>query len=232
MEFLLLFNEREGGPQPDEEGFARMAKYSDELRRRGVLRRGAPLAEASEGAIVRVRDGEVFITDGPFPETKELIAGFWIVDVADRAAALEIARHCPHLGRGPIEIHAVGQRHSFPDSGRDTPYLFAFRVEPGLSDSDGSKLREMLAFTRARAAEGSVFETAPLRSDPPAAHLALAAGTTVVKDGPFVETKDMIGGYSLVRAPGRAEAIDLARRTPHATWGPIEVRRIPFFDPV
>jgi hypothetical protein len=51
-------------------------------------------------------------------------------------------------------------------------------------------------------------------------------------DGPFAETKEMIGGYSLVRAKGRAAAIELAKRFPHARWGPVEVREILFFDPV
>jgi len=53
-----------------------------------------------------------------------------------------------------------------------------------------------------------------------------------VTDGPFAETKDAIGGYSLVRATGRAAAIELAKRYPHARWGPVEVREILFFDPV
>ena len=58
------------------------------------------------------------------------------------------------------------------------------------------------------------------------------AGKVTATDGPFAETKEMIGGYSLVRAKGRAAAIELAKRYPHARWGPVEVREILFFDPV
>ena len=104
MEFLLLFNERKGTPPPEAEGRAAMTKYSGELRSRGVLRRGGPLAPASAGAGVRVRDGKAFVTDGPFAETKELIAGFWIVDVADRArspAPRTAPRSCSHSAWSP-----------------------------------------------------------------------------------------------------------------------------------
>lgn len=230
MEFLLLFNERKGTPPPEEEGFAAMKKYAGELRSKGVLRRGGPLAPASAGAVVRVRDGKAFVTDGAFPETKELVAGFWIVDVADRAEALEIARRCPHARRGPIELHALQHRYTFTDSNNGTPFLLAFRMEPGLSDPDGAKLREMIGF--AEALEGTVFETAPLGDEPPAARIEAKAGKIFLTDGPFAETKDAIGGYSLVRAKGRAAAIELAKRYPHARWGPVEVREILFLDPV
>jgi len=232
VEFLLLFNERKGTPPPEEAGLAAMKKYSGELRTRGVLRRGGPLAPATNGAGVRVRDGQAFVTDGPFPETKELVAGFWIVDVADRADALEIARRCPHAQRGPIELHALKDRRTFSDSESGTPFLLAFRMEPGLGDPDGAKLREMIGFTQALVRERTLFETAPLGNDPPAARIEAKAGRMFVTDGPFAEAKEMIGGYSLVRAKGRAAAIELATRYPHARWGPIEVREILFFDPV
>jgi hypothetical protein len=232
MEFLLLFNEREGTPPPVAEGFAKMKGYSGELRARGVLRRGGPLAPSADGVGVRVRDGKAIVTDGPFPETKEVIAGFWIVDVADRAAALEIARHCPHAQRGPIELHAMSKRYTFTDSENGTPFLLAFRMEEGLCDPDGAKLREMVAFAEALSRDGVVFETAPLADQPASARVEAKAGKIVVTDGPFAETKDMIGGYSLVRAPNRAAAVELAKRYPHATWGPVEVREILFFDPV
>lgn len=231
MEFLLLFTERTDVPLPEGGGPGEMKAYAGELRRRGVLRRGGPLAPAAAAAAVRVRDGKAFVTDGPFAETKELVAGFWIIDVADRAAALEIARRCPHAVRGPIELHVVRHRYLFPDAGSGTPFLLAFRMEPGLTDPDGAKLREMLAFAETLARQGTLFETAPLGDDPPAARIETRAGRTSVTDGPFAETKDAIGGYGLVRAPGRAEAIALATRFPHAGWGPVEVREILFFDP-
>jgi hypothetical protein len=232
MQFLLLFNERKGTPPPEEADLAEMTKYSGELRSRGVLRRGGPLAPASAAAGVRMRDGEALVTDGPFVETKEVVGGFWIIEVADRAEALEIARRCPHVLRGPIELHAVRERYTFADPEDGSAFLFAFRTEPGLSDPDGARKRQMIRFAEALARDRTLFEIAPLSDDPPAARIDAAAGKILVTDGPFAETKDAIGGYALVRTSGKAAAIALAKQFPHASWGPVEVREILFFDPV
>lgn len=232
MEFLLLFNDREGTPPPVPADMAPMTRYSNELRDRGVLRRGAPLGRGAEAARVRVQDGEALVTDGPFPETKEMVAGFWIVDVPDREAALEIARKVPHLGRGPVEVHALPRRFSYRDLEKGRPFFLAFRMEPGLVDADGSKYARMIAWAEARSRDGTVFEIARLGDEPPAARLEMQDGKPLVKDGPFAETKDALGGYSLVRARDRAAAVEIAKQYPHATWGPVEVREILFFDPV
>jgi hypothetical protein len=74
--------------------------------------------------------------------------------------------------------------------------------------------------------EGKHFETAHLALDPPPARVQSRRGRTLVTDGPFAETKDVVGGYALVRAASRADAIELAKRFPHAKWGPVEVREM------
>jgi hypothetical protein len=107
-----------------------------------------------------------------------------------------------------------------------------FRVEPGLTDCDGAKLREMIAFGEGLASQGTLVETAPLKADPPPARVELRGGKPLVTDGPFAEAKEAVGGYGVVRVADRAAAVELARRYPHARWGPIEVREILFFDRV
>ena len=92
MEFVLLFTERKGAPAPEPAGMAEMGKFAGELASRGILKRGAPLASESAAACVRVRDGKTLVSDGPFAESKEVVGGFWIIDVGDRDAAIEIAR--------------------------------------------------------------------------------------------------------------------------------------------
>jgi hypothetical protein len=229
---MLLFTQPGGEPCPEPDGMAEMKKFAGELAQEGKLRRGAPLAADSAGARVRVRGGGAFVTDGPFAETREVVGGFWIVEVSSREEALEIARRCPHARYGTVELHRVAQRASFGDARAGTPFLFAFRMEPGLGDPDGAKLREMIAFGDALAREGTLLETAPLAGEPPPARVRVRGGKVLVTDGPFAETKDAVGGYGLVRVAGRAEAIELAKRYPHARWGPVEVREILFFDPV
>src|SRR5262245_13522891 len=232
MEFALLFTEREARATPDPDGFAAMSEFVGELAKRGKLMRGAPLGSARDGATVRVREGKAFVSDGPFAESKEVVGGFWIIDAADRAEAIEIAQRTPHARYGSVEVHPIDVRYTYPDRGRQTPFLMVFRMEPGLCDPDGSKLREMIAFGESLEGEATLLETAPLASDPPPARVEVRKGRVLVTDGPFAEAKEAVGGYAVVRVADRAAAIELAKRYPHARWVPVEVREILFFDPV
>lgn len=233
MEFLLWFTEREGAPVPPEGGgMAEMKKLSGELASAGKLRRGAPLGPVSDQAVVRVRSGKAFVSDGPYAESKEVVGGFWIVDVASREEAIEIAKRSPHASYGTVEVHPVDFRLTYTDTGEGTPFLFAFRREPGLSDEDGAKLREMIAFSEELASRGTLVETAPLSAEPHPARIEVRRGKALVTDGPFAEAKEAVGGYGVVRVADRAAAVELAKRYPHARWGPVEVREILFFDPV
>ena len=233
MEFMLLFIDREGTPAGEAAGIADLTRFAGELASQGRLPRAVPLHPASAGARVRVRDGTAFVTDGPFAESKEALGGFWIFEAKSRNEAIEIARRAfelgeprPHARGGTIELHVVQGRYTFPDAGEGTPYLLVFLMEPGPTDPDGAKGREMRAYGEALVREGKQFETAHLAQDPPPARIQSRRGKTLVTDGPFAETKDVVGGYSLVRAASRADAIDLAKRFPHAKWGPVEVREM------
>ena len=231
MEFMLLFNEPERITTPDSEAMAVMGRFAKELARAKKLRRGFPLAGAAEAATVRVRDGQPVVKDGPFAETKEQIAGVWIIDAADRAEVLEIARRIPHVSHGPIEVHALGGRYGAADSEKGTPFILVFRLEPG-HVFDPAKGREMMEFGTALQNDGTQFETGHLSGNPRPARLEPRSGKTFVTDGPFAETKEAVGGYSLIRVPSRAAAIEIAKRYPHAKWGAVEVREVLFFDPV
>jgi hypothetical protein len=230
MEFLLLFLAPHGAPEPEPAGMAEMGRYAAELASRKILKRGAPLASA--GACVRVRDRKVAVTDGPFAESKELVAGFWIVDVADRDAAIELARRSPHARQAAVEVHRLLGRHTFPDAEEGRPFLHAFLMEPGPRDPDGALGREMRAFGEELVRAATLLETAPLASAPPPARVEVRGGRPHVTDGPFAESKEAIAGYGLVRSADRAASIELAQRWPHARWGTVEVREILFFDRV
>jgi len=232
MHFMLLFIDRRDARTGEPAGMGELKRFAGELASQGKLRRAAPLGPEAAGARIRVRDGKAFVVDGPFAESKEVLGGFWIVDVASRDEAIEIARRAfelgeprPHARSGTIEVHLVRARHTFPDSGEGTPFLLAFRMEPGLIP-DRAKMQEMMAYGEKLVREGKQYETAPLADDPPPARIQSRRGKTLVTDGPFAETKDVVGGYSLVRAANRADAIELAKRFPHAKWGPVEVREM------
>jgi hypothetical protein len=229
---MLLFVEERGAPRGGPDRLAEMGKFAGELASQGRLRLGAPLRAESEAARIQVRAGKPIVTDGPFAESKEVLGGFWIIDVAGREEALELARRCPHAQYGIVEVHPLEFRMAAADPGQGTPFLYAFRAgRPRIQDADRSKLREMLDFTVTLKQEGRFLETAPLAGDPPPARIETRGGKLLVTDGPFAEAKEIVGGYAIVRAASRAEAIEIARRYPHAKWGPVELREILFFDP-
>ena len=89
----------EAGPRPDAETrkmFADMGRFNDELARAGVLLSGDGLQPSSKGKRVRFAGEKRTVTDGPFAETKELVAGFWLWQVKSMDEAVEWVRRCPH----------------------------------------------------------------------------------------------------------------------------------------
>jgi hypothetical protein len=231
VEYMLLFVQRRG--EPAEAGAMKsMNAFAQELADRGKLRRGAPLAAEAQSIRVRVRDGAVLVHDGPFMETKEVVGGFWVVDVADRSEALEIAKRTPHARYGTVIVQRLSTRFAFPDAGKGTPWFFAFHGEPVVEDCDGAKLREMIAWSEELARADKLFDTAPLSQDPPPARVEVRGGEALVVDGPFAEAKEAIGGYAILRADSVEEALAIAKRYPHARWGPVEAREILFLDRV
>jgi len=231
VEFMLMFDLADESAEPSPEGMAEMGRVAQELAHRKKLRRGFPLAGTADAATVRVRDGRAVVHDGPFAETKEHVAGVWIIEATDRSEVLEIASRIPHTRHSPTEVHALGGRYRATDTEKGKPFILLFRMEQGRVPTP-DEMREMIAFGTQLQNDGIQFETAPLADDPPPARLEPGKGEVLVTDGPFAETKEGVGGYSLIRVPDRATAIEIAKRYPHAKWGSVEVREILFFDRV
>ena len=95
----------ESGVMPEPELLEAMGKYNEELAKAGVMLAGEGLQSSSKGARIRFSGGKRAVVDGPFTESKELIAGFWILLVKSRAEAIEWIKRCPHpFGQGEAEI--------------------------------------------------------------------------------------------------------------------------------
>src|SRR3984957_10665112 len=110
MRFMMIVKankDSEAGVMPSEELLSTMGKYNDELMKAGVLLDLAGLQPSSKGARIKFSGGKRTIVDGPFAESKELIAGYWIIQVKSREEAMEWAKRAPapHEGwEGEIEI--------------------------------------------------------------------------------------------------------------------------------
>ena len=124
MRFMMIVKankDSEAGVMPDESLIAEMTKYNEELVKAGVMLDGAGLQPSSKGFRVKFAGGKRTLIDGPFTETKELIAGYWLIQVKSREEATEWAKRvpAPH-GRdqdGEIEIRQLFEVDDFPPSG-------------------------------------------------------------------------------------------------------------------
>ena len=108
----------EAGKMPSRELLAEMGKFNEELVKAGVLLAAEGLHASSKGARVRFSGDKRSVTDGPFTETKELIAGFWLWQVKSKEEAVEWVKRCPNpmLGPSEIEIRPLFEMADFGDA--------------------------------------------------------------------------------------------------------------------
>jgi hypothetical protein len=99
---------------PDKEIVMAMRKFNEEMVKAGVLLTAEGLHSTSKGYRVRVSGGKKIVTDGPFTEAKEVIAGFWIIQAKSKEEALEWAKRCPLPEDGLIEVRQVFENCDFP----------------------------------------------------------------------------------------------------------------------
>jgi hypothetical protein len=100
---------------PDPEAVKAMMKYNEQLKQAGVLLGLDGLHPPSAGARVSFKGGKPLVTDGPFAETKEVLGGYWMIDVASQADAIAWARRCPAADNDIIEIRQVHELSEFPE---------------------------------------------------------------------------------------------------------------------
>ena len=125
MVFVKATKNSEAGVMPSEEALAAMAKFNEELVKAGVMLEGNGLKPSSKGARVRFHSGKLgetgnkrTVIDGPFAETKELVAGYWVLQCRSLAEAIEWIKRCPnpHEGESEIEIRPMFELEDFGES--------------------------------------------------------------------------------------------------------------------
>jgi hypothetical protein len=118
MRFMVMVKatkESEAGALPDTKLLADMGKFNEELIKAGVMLAGEGLQPSSKGARVRFSGAKRTVIDGPFAETKELVAGFWLWQVKSKDEAIEWVKRCPNPmpGESEIEIRQVFEAEDF-----------------------------------------------------------------------------------------------------------------------
>jgi hypothetical protein len=121
MRFMMIVKaskDSEAGKMPSEELLSAMGKYNEELMKAGVLVDLSGLQPSSKGARIRYSGAKRTVIDGPFAETKELIAGYWIINVKSKQEAIEWAKRAPnpHNEDGEIEIRQFFELEDFGPS--------------------------------------------------------------------------------------------------------------------
>jgi hypothetical protein len=233
----LFFVCADAMPAPDELAVLRreLPGWVQEMEGRGVRLLGRELDPPETAATVRVRGGETLVTDGPFAETKEFIAGLSLFECADRDEAIEVAAKCPVSWFQAIEIRPfmdglrLGEEASAfarGDDGPASPYLLSMWMggTPAAPFDDQAVMDEGEAWRQNLEARGLQILGNALRGPDTAATVRVRSGETLISDGPFTETKEFIAGIDIVRCADRQQAIQLAAAHPIARYHAIEVR--------
>ena len=130
MRFMILVKaskDSEAGVLPSAELLAEMGKYNEQLVKAGVMVAGEGLQSSAKGARVRFSGSKRTVIDGPFAETKELIAGFWIFQVKSKEEAIEWVKRAPNPMPGTdseIEIRQIFEAEDFGDLAQQVPEVF------------------------------------------------------------------------------------------------------------
>ena len=115
MVFVKANDESEAGELPSQELLEEMGKYNEELAKAGVMLAGEGLQPSSKGARVRFSGRERTVIDGPFAETKELLAGFWLIEAKSLEEAIEWVKRAP-MDETELEIRQVFEADDFGDA--------------------------------------------------------------------------------------------------------------------
>ena len=119
MPFMVMVpasKESEAGVLPSEEMLTKMGRFNEEMVKAGVMLAGEGLQATSKGARIKFSGGKQTVTDGPFTESKELVAGFWIIQVKSKEEAIEWIKRAPFEGDVEVEIRQIFEAEDFGDA--------------------------------------------------------------------------------------------------------------------
>jgi hypothetical protein len=263
MRFMMLVKSTknfEAGVLPDEKLLSEMATWTEELVKAGAWLEAGRLQPSSQGVRVRYASGKFTLTDGPFAESKELIAGFCLIEAKSREEAIEWAKRVP-FQEGEIEVRPLYELFDFPVDPAEKPegwrekeaqmraapparkpgtirYLGIVKADKDteagvLPDEKG--LATMGAFMEEGVKSGVFLSGEGLQPSSKSARVRFSGSKRVVTDGPFAETKELVAGYAILQFTSKAEAVEWTKRfvqvdAPLRLGGESECEIRPFFE--
>ncbi len=247
MNYLLLICS-DGIPTPEKASVVGggIETWVSDNTARDILKCGHRLASADTAKTVRRRDGETLVSDGPFAESKEFVAGFEIIDAADLDEALAVAAAHPVAQFHAIEVRPFVELKApsdeFPLFRKDSEIPSAERLQTvpdgktryalfvcvnGIAESDEQEaqiVRDAHAWLQQLNERDAQVFGRPLAHADTATTVRVRNEETLLSDGPFVEAKEFIAGVSVVDCESEAEAIAVAAQHPIASYHRVEVR--------
>lgn len=240
MRFMLLVKataDFEAGVLPDEKMLLQMARYTEELVKAGALVGCERLQPSSTAKRVHYAQGKFTVTDGPFAETKELVAGFSMIEAKSLDEAIEWAKRIP-FQEGEVEVRPLFELTDFPVDPAEQPAGWRDKEEQfraaaparkpgsvryiGLVKADRNTeaavmpdekfLSEMGAFMEEGIKAGVYLSGEGLQPSSKGARVRFSGAQRLVTDGPFTETKELIGGYAILQFTSPAEALQWTKR--------------------
>jgi hypothetical protein len=229
MRYLLIH-----APDPDldsewgDEHNAAFFSWVEETIRAGVNLQGSRLRPTADATTVKIRDGELIITDGPYAETKEQVVGYDLIECASLDEAVRWAGRHPHSWTGATEVRAL------PDSAPAVPlpkpgegkiqYLMLVCTDPAVDPREFDRIEPVDPWVAETDGRGVRLYGSELEPPGSARTVRVREKHAIVTDGPFAETKEQIAGFDVLECADLDEAIEIAGRHPMARLGILEVR--------
>lgn len=240
MKYMFLIYSPESAWTPEEWTACTQKSMSicQELAAAGKFLSAAPLHLVSTAETVRVRNGECQITTGPFAETVEQLGGYYILELDNLDEAIAVASRLPPVHKGTVEIRPIRETDNLPPAKlmSDTPpgmtrFMFLCYDDEQHWMNAGSEvhsaaIQQAVRITQRLDRDGQFISASPLHPTTTATSVRIREGRRLITDGPFAETREVLGGYYLIYAKDRAEALKIASEHPGIHVGAVEVREV------
>jgi hypothetical protein len=229
MQYMLI---HAGAPDLDdawdEEAWAALRTWLDDAIASGVSIEGGPLRLDADATTVKVRDGELIVTDGPYAETKEQVAGYDVIECASLEEAVRWAGRHPHSWMGAVEVRALtggDPAVHLPEPGvGKTRYMMLVCTDPAADPREVDRMAPAGPWAAEMGGRGIRLFGSELEPPGSARTVRVREKQVIVTDGPFAETREQVAGFDVLECAGLDEAIEAAARHPMARAGILEVR--------